>query len=176
MANILIPRAHAVLLLPVIKSESYLVQRPCRVTGHGKVGVQRKVHDILGSGPNVGGGLDLAEALAHKEDAVYEQAVGVALDFEVAEEGVGPEQRQGLIQDIVALRLGVGRLVGREGRVREGERVGGPAGLGAQGQEGKVPDQPWRIWVGVENGIVGLEGEMGSWLVSLTRPCLFGGS
>lgn len=92
--------------------QAYLVQRPCRITGHRKVGVQGKVRDILGGGPNVGGRLDLAEALAHEEDTVNQEAIGRTLDLEVAEEGIGTKERQSLVQDVVAIRFRVGRLVG----------------------------------------------------------------
>lgn len=136
---------------------TYLVQRPRGVPGHGKVGVEGQVHDVLGGGARVGRRLDPAEALADEEDAVDEQAVGGALDLKVAEEGVGAEQGQGLVQDVVALRLGVGRLVGGQRRVGwDGEGVGGPARLGAQRQEGEVANQPRGVWVGVEDGVVGL--------------------
>lgn len=48
--------------------------------------------------------------------------------------------------------------MGGQGRVGEGQRVGGPAGLCAQGQEGEVPDQARLVGVGVEDGVVGLRG------------------
>lgn len=138
------------------RPQTHLVQGPARVAGDGELQVEGQVHDILGGGPDVGGGLDLGQAVADEPDAVDEQAVGVALQLEVAEEGVCAEEGEDLVEDVVALGLGVGRLVGGQGRVGEGQRVGGPAGLCAQGQQGEVPDQARLVGVGVEDGIVGL--------------------
>lgn len=117
---------------------AYLVQGPPRVAGDGKVGVQRQVHDILPRAPRVGARLDLAQAVADEPDAVHEQAVRGALDLKVAEEGVGAEQRQHLVEYVVRVAVRVGRLVGGERRGGRREGVGGAAGLGAQGEEGEV--------------------------------------
>lgn len=135
---------------------SYLIQWEGRVTRNGEVGVERQVRDILGSRPYVGGGLDLGQAFGDEEDAVDEQAVGGTLDLEVAEEGVGAEEGEDLIEGVVAVGLGVGGLVGRQRRVGQGEGVGWAAGLGPQREEGEVPDQPWDVGVGIEYGVVGL--------------------
>lgn len=137
---------------------THLVQGPARVAGDGELQVEGQVHDILGGGPDVGSGLDLGQAVADEPDAVDEQAIGVALQLEVAEEGVCAEEGEDLVEDVVALGLGVGRLVGGQGRVGEGQRVGGPAGLCAQGKQGEVPDQARLVGVGVEDGVVGLRG------------------
>lgn len=51
--------------------------------------------------------------------------------------------------------------MGGQGRVGEGQRVGGPAGLCAQGEQGEVPDQARLVGVGVEDGVVGLRGAEG---------------
>lgn len=134
----------------------HLVQWPTWITRDGKVRVERQVRDILGGLPHVGGGFDFGEAVADEPDAVDEQAVGGALDLEVAEEGVGAEQGEDLVEDVVGLGLGVGGLVGGEGRVGEGQGVGRPAGLGAQRQEGEVADESGGVGVGVEDGVVGL--------------------
>lgn len=74
-----------------------LVQRPAWITGNGKVRVEGKVRDILGSIPNVGGRLDLGQAVADEPDSVNEQPVGGSLNLEVAEEGVGAEKREDLV-------------------------------------------------------------------------------
>lgn len=111
------------------KDPTHLVQRPAWVARDGKLQVQGQVHDILGCGPDVGIGLDLGQAVADEPDAVDEQAVGIALQLKVAEEGVCAEEGEHLVEDVVALGLGVGRLVGGQGRVGEGQRVCGPTGL-----------------------------------------------
>ena len=133
-----------------------LVQRPTRITRKSKVHVEREVHDILGRVAHPGIRSDLGQTVADEPDAVDEQPVGVALDLEVAEEGVGAEEREHLVQDVVAVRVGVGRLARGEGRVREGERVDGAADLGAQREEREVADQPGGWLGGVEDGVVGL--------------------
>lgn len=134
---------------------AHLVQREAWVPGDGKVVVKREVLDILGRVAHSGGGLDLGEALAHKQDAVYQHPVGGALDLKVAEEGVCAKEQQHLVQDVVALAIGLGRVVERYGRVRVGERVGRAARLGAERQQREVADQA-RRGVAVEDGVVGL--------------------
>lgn len=118
--------------------------------------VQREVHDILLGVADGGAGLDLGETVAEEPDAVDEQAVGGALDLKVAEEGVGAEQREDLVEDVVALRVRVRALGGGQGRVRDGKGVGRAADLGAEGQQGEVANQPG-IGLRVEDGVVGLE-------------------
>ena len=61
--------------------------------------------------------LDPGQAIADEPDAVHQQSVGRALDLKVAEERVGPEQSQGLVQNVVRLRVRIGRLVGGQRRV-----------------------------------------------------------
>lgn len=150
---------------PAVHHITHLVQRPARVAGNGKVEVQRQVQHILRRLLDRGRGLDLAEAVAEEPDAVDEQAVGGALDLEVAEEGVGAEEGEDLVEDVVALRVRVGRLVGGEGDERE--RVGRAAGLGPQREEGEVADEARGVGVVVEDGVVGLRG-----CVSLLLPML----
>lgn len=117
--------------------------------------IQSKVHDLLlGIAPR-GIGLDLGEAVAEEPDAVDEQAVGGALDLKVAEKGVGAEEGDDLVEDVVALRVRVGGLGGGEGRAWDGQGVGRAADLCAQGQERKVANQPG-LGLRVEDGIVGL--------------------
>ena len=45
-------------------------------------------------------GADLGKAVRDEEDEDYEQAIGGALDLEVAEEGVGAEEVEGLVDDV----------------------------------------------------------------------------
>lgn len=136
--------------------ETYLVQGEARVAGDGEVEVEGGVHDLLGGVAEGVGGADAAEALADKEDAVDEQAVGGPLDLEVAEEGVGAEEGEDLVEDVVRLRVRVRRLAGGQGGVRRWQDVGWPARLGAQGEEGHVSDQAREGRVRVEHGVVGL--------------------
>lgn len=137
---------------------THLVQRPAWVARDGKLQVQGQIHDILGCGPDVGVGPDLGQAVADEPDAIDEQAVGIALQLKVAEECVCAEEGEHLVEDVVALGLGIGRLVGGQGRVRERECVRGPAGLCAQRKQGEVPNQARLVGVGVEDGVVGLQG------------------
>ena len=116
--------------------------------------VESKIHNILLSLTETRLGLDLSQAVADEPDTVDEQAVGRALDLKVAEERVGAEEREDLVEDVVALVVWVGRLVGGERDGREG--VGGAAGLGAKGEEREVADEARRIRVVVEDGVVGL--------------------
>jgi hypothetical protein len=65
------------------------------------------------------------------------EAVGGAFDLEVAEEGIGAEQREDFVEDVVGFRVWVDVKGGGVGRVgRKG--VGGAAGFGAKGEEGEV--------------------------------------
>jgi len=125
------------------------------------VRVQRQVLDLLAGLARASARLDLAQAVADEPDAVDQQPVGRPLDLKVAEEGVGAEEREHLVQDVVRLGVGVGRLVRGQRRVGEGEGVDGPADLGAEGEEREVADQAGGVGVGVEDGVVGLEGEGG---------------
>lgn len=119
-------------------SVSHLVEGKGRVARNGKVGVEGEVQDILGSIADTGAGLDLGQAVTDEPDAVDKQTVGGALDLEVAEEGVGAEEGEDLVEDVVALAVRVGRLVGGQRRVREGEGVGRTAGLCSERQEREV--------------------------------------
>jgi hypothetical protein len=137
-------------------AEAYLVQGEARVSGDGEIEVQRKVQDILLGVPRVGGGLDLAQAVADEPDAVHQQTVGGTLNLEVAEEGVGAEEGEDLVEDIVALTVGVGRLVGGQGWRWDRQDVGRPAGLCPEREEREVADEARRVRVRVENGVIGL--------------------
>lgn len=139
-----------------LKRRTDLIQRPRRVARNGKVQIERQVHHILGRIPQRRRGPNLGQTIRDKPDAINEQAVGGALDLKVAEEGVGAEEGQHLVQDVVALRVGVGRQVRREGRVGKGERIDGTPGLGAEREEREVADEAGRVGVRVEDGVVGL--------------------
>lgn len=84
------------------------------------------------------------EALQDKQDAVDEQAVGAALDFEVAEERVGAEQVEGFLDDVVL-------LVGRVCR---------PPVLGVDGEQHEVADGLGRPLQGVERRVVRGHGDL----------------
>lgn len=117
--------------------------------------VERQVHDLLLRVAGRGGGLDLGEAVAEEPDAVDEQAVRGALDLKVAEKRVGAEERNDLVENVVAVRVRVRRLVGGQRRARQRQRVGRAADLGAQRQEREVADEA-RLGLRVEDGVVGL--------------------
>ncbi len=136
----------------------YLVQGPRRVTRQRKVQIQRQVHDVLLRIAHRGIRLDLRETVAQEPDAVDEEAVRRALDLKVAEKGVGAEERDDLVEDVVAVRVRVRRLGGGQWRVRERERVGRAADLGAQREQREVADEA-RVGLRVEDGVVGLEGD-----------------
>lgn len=93
-----------------------LVQRECWVSGNGKVEIQSQIVDLLAGIAGIGIGLDLGQAVAHEPDSVDEQAVSGALDLKVAEEGVCAEEAEDLIEDVVALALDLGGLVGGQRR------------------------------------------------------------
>jgi hypothetical protein len=82
---------------------------------------------------------DLAQTLANPQNAIDQQPVGRALDLEVAEECVCAEQAEHLVERIVGFRIGFGGQVGGQRRVQR-KRVGRPTDLGAEGEEGEVPD------------------------------------
>jgi hypothetical protein len=134
----------------------HLVERPRRVAGNGKVEVEGQVHDVLGGVARRGRGLDLAEAVAHEPDTVDEQPVGIALNLKVAEKRVCAEEREDLVEDVVALAVRVRRLEQGQRRVGQRQRVGGAAGLGSEREEGEVADEARDVGVLVEDGVVGL--------------------
>lgn len=110
-------------------------------------------------------GLNLGKAIAEEPDAVDEQTIGGTLDLKVTEEGVGAEEGNHFIENVVALAVRVGRFVCGERRVGDGEGVCWAASLCSERQEGEVADEVRRIGVGVEDGIVGLsigESKVGS--------------
>lgn len=81
--------------------------------------------------------LHLAQALADEQDTIDQHAVGGPLDLEVAEECIGTEKREDLIDTVVRLAIGVNIDVGRRGRKR-GESVCGAACAGAEGEEREI--------------------------------------
>lgn len=109
-----------------------MVQGERGVTRDGEVEVEGGVEDVLGGVAEGVVGSDLAEALADEEDAVDEEAVGGALDLEVAEEGVGAEEGEHLVEDVVRLGVRVRALARGHGRARLRQHVGRAARLGAQ--------------------------------------------
>lgn len=134
-----------------------LVERPCRVSRNSKVKVKRQVQNILLSITQRSLGSDLCQTIADKPDSIHEQTVGRTLDLKVAEECVGAEEGEDLVEDIVALTVGVGRLVGRQRRRGVGEGVGRASGLGTEREEREVADYAGDVGIIVENGVVCLE-------------------
>lgn len=104
--------------------------------------IQRQIHHILLGILDRGSWLDFVQAVAEEPDAIDEQPVGMPLDFKIAEECVCAEQRDDLVENIVAFAIRVGRLVGRQRLRRLGQRVGGAADLCAQRQDWDVSNQP----------------------------------
>jgi hypothetical protein len=51
---------------------------------------------------------DLGQAIADKPDSIDKQTVGRALNLEVSEKCVGAEESEDLVEDIVAITVGVG--------------------------------------------------------------------
>ena len=51
-------------------------------------------------------GTELGEAVGDEEDEDNEEAIGGALDLEVAEEGVGTEEVESLVDDVCFGRIG----------------------------------------------------------------------
>ena len=78
------------------------VERKVGVAGNGEV-VDRQSVQQLGRLKLAGyslGGADLGKAVGDEEDEDNEEAIGGALDLEVAEEGVGTEEVESLVNDI----------------------------------------------------------------------------
>lgn len=81
--------------------------------------------------------LHLPQTLADKQRSVDKHAVRGAIDLEVAEEHVGAEERENLVDAVI--RLTVCGDVDVEGvRGERGEGVCGAAGAGAEGEDGEV--------------------------------------
>ena len=125
-------------LVPVSRPFKRLVQREARLARQTEL-LERQVREELlrGGGVRAALGGELGEAVGQEEDAVDEQPVGGAFDLEVAEEGVGAEEGEHFVEDVVGFRVRVHVEGGGCGRER-GERVGGAACFGAQGEEGQV--------------------------------------
>lgn len=81
--------------------------------------------------------LDLAQRLAHKQNAVNQHAVSRALDLKVAEEGVGAEEGEDFVDGVVRLVRGINGELGDVGGER-GQRHGGSACPRAERQQGKI--------------------------------------
>ena len=99
----------------------------------------RIVINLLGI-PLRHGWLHPSQALADPQDSVDEHAVGRPLDLKVAEQGVGAEQGQRLVENVIALAFRVDvKIAGAGGE--GGECVGWAARLGAEIGESEVA---WR--------------------------------
>jgi hypothetical protein len=146
--------------------KTYLVERPCRVSRNSKVEVKRQVQNILLGIAQRSLGSDLCQTIADEPDSIHEQTVGRALDLKVSEECVGAEKGEDLVEDVVALAVGVGRLVGRQGRRGVRQSVGRTSGLGTEREERKVADYAGDVGVIVEDGVVCLERCCLAWLIS----------
>jgi hypothetical protein len=79
---------------------------------------------------------NLPQTLTNPKNPINQQPIRGALDLKIPKERIRPIQAQYLVQRIVLLAVLFGREVRGEGGEREG--VCGPAGLGAEGEEGEV--------------------------------------
>ena len=104
-----------------------LIQRKPRLTGYAEL-LQRAVDQRLLCGSRVHVRLHFREAVGEEENAVDEHAVGGAFDLEVAEEGVGAEEGEDLVEAVVGFAVRVD-VEGVCGRGKGWERVGGAAGF-----------------------------------------------
>jgi len=93
-------------ILPVPGCLERLVQREPGLSGQAEL-LEREVGQNLLGGAGVVGGFDLGEAVGKEEDGVDEQAVSRPVDLEVAEEYVGAEERERLVQDVVRFAVRV---------------------------------------------------------------------
>lgn len=87
-------------LLSIPRRLECLVQRKPGLPRYTKL-FQRTVYQRFLSGPLVHVGFDFGEAVGDEKDAVDEHAVGRTLDLEVAEERVGAEEGEDLIEAVV---------------------------------------------------------------------------
>lgn len=114
-----------------------LVKGEAGIAGNGEVGVQGEVHQgLLGISP-AHARLDGGQGLADEQDAINEHAVGGALDLEVAEEGVGAEEGENLVDRVVRLVRRLDRQLRHVGRQR-GQLQRGAACPRAEREEGEV--------------------------------------
>ena len=125
-------------LLPIPWRLKRLVQRKARLARQTEL-LQTQIDEELLGGARIGVALrgEFCEAVGEEEDAVDEQPVGGALDLEVAEEGVGAEEGENFVEDVVRFGVRVD-VEGGGGGGEDREREGGTAGFGAKGEEGKV--------------------------------------
>ena len=114
---------------PVPGSFEGLVEGEARLAGDAEL-LEGAVDEGLLSGLGVHVRLDLGQTIRHEQDAIDQHPVRGALDLEVAEERVRPEQRQDLVQAVVRLAIRVHvQHVGAGGELWE--CVCGSARLGA---------------------------------------------
>jgi hypothetical protein len=82
---------------------------------------------------------NLPQTLAHPQNPIHKQTIGISLNLKVPKEGVCAEQAEHLVQRIVGLAIWLWRLGGREGWLG-GESECRAAGARAEGEEGEVAD------------------------------------
>lgn len=82
--------------------------------------------------------LDLPQAIAHEQGSVDQHAIGRAVDFEVAEQDVGTEEGEDLVDAIVGLAVG-SDVHARGVRGKGGQGVCGATSASAQRQNREVP-------------------------------------
>jgi hypothetical protein len=87
---------------------THLVKRPSWVARNSKVKVKCQVVHILLSITQGSSRADLGQTITDKPDSIHKQTVGRALDLKVAEECVGAEESENLIENIVAVAVRIG--------------------------------------------------------------------
>lgn len=123
-------------LVPVSRRLKRLVEREPGLARQAEL-LEGAVDQRLLGGLGVHVRLHFGQAVGDEQDAVDQHAVRGTLDLKVAEERVGAEQREGLVETVVRLRVGV-HVEGVGARGQLGERECWAASLGAQWEEGEV--------------------------------------
>jgi len=123
-------------LRPVPRRLERLVEGKPRLAGNAEL-LEGAVDQGLFGGARVHRGLHLGQAVGHKEDAIYQHAVGGALDLKVPEESVGAEEREDLVQAVVRFRVRVD-VEGVRAGGQLGQRVCWTSSLGAQWEEWEI--------------------------------------
>lgn len=149
-------RSEALRILAVAWRLKGLIKRERHVTGDSKV-IERSVDQSLRKGisglleprnkrprmyllslPRTHRRLDLPQAIAHEQGSVDQHAIGRTVDFEVAEQDVGTEEGEDLVDAIIGLAVGSDVHAGGV-RGKGGQGVCGTTSPSAQRQDREVP-------------------------------------
>lgn len=169
-------RSQSLCILTVPRGLKSLVERERHITGNCEMVKGNVDHGLVQSAaahenriysfiyllciPSRRVGFDLPQTFADKQRPVDKHTVRGSINFEVAEEDIGPEQRENLIDAVV--RLAVGGHIDIKGTRRErGECVCGAARASPEREDGEVSWQRAYISKGVTSFV--LCAEDGSW-------------